>query len=267
MIKAIVTKGLFGRFDYELELTGGVTVLTGPNGAGKSTLLSLTRALSVGLSDEFLRTPFSSFYVVTDKTTAGVEKREGTLMYFIGDKEATPSEVASTVGAIGVTGGKSFLSAALVGGDEFMQYIERLRAIPSLIRDAVGRDESKLALLLKLLSERTSFKKPVATKNDGLVFYDENTGERLPFERLSSGEIALVAFYYELLFGMSDGGLILIDEPETSLHIAWQFTLIDDLYAILELKRGAQAIVSTHSPQVLSKYVDLQVDLGEQYGG
>lgn len=46
MLRRIVYKGLFGIFDYDIELKNeGVTILTGPNGFGKSTILRSIDAL------------------------------------------------------------------------------------------------------------------------------------------------------------------------------------------------------------------------------
>ncbi|MFA5006705.1 MAG: AAA family ATPase [Candidatus Izemoplasmatales bacterium] len=49
MLKSIAIKGLFGRFDYEIELkNGGITIITGPNGFGKSTILKIINAFKNG---------------------------------------------------------------------------------------------------------------------------------------------------------------------------------------------------------------------------
>ena len=96
--------------------------------------------------------------------------------------------------------------------------------------------------------------------------FTDDDGEKLDFLALSAGEIRLTEFYADLLFGTPDGALLLIDEPEVSMHIAWQFTLVDDVKEICRALGGASAIIATHSPQILGGHRDLQVDLGEQYG-
>ena len=70
--------------------------------------------------------------------------------------------------------------------------------------------------------------------------------------------------FYDLIFGSKENLLLLIDEPEISLHIAWQKRFLDDL---LQVSRYAniQAIVATHSPQIVSNHWDIQIDLGELY--
>jgi predicted ATP-dependent endonuclease of OLD family len=72
--------------------------------------------------------------------------------------------------------------------------------------------------------------------------------------------------FYELIFESGDNGLLLIDEPEISLHIAWQKMFMDDLLRIVKYK-GINVIVATHSPQIINNHWERQIDLGEIYGG
>ena len=44
--------------------------------------------------------------------------------------------------------------------------------------------------------------------------------------------------------------LLLMDEPEISLHVQWQNQLIDNLR---KLNSNMQIIISTHSPAIVSK--------------
>lgn len=56
--------------------------------------------------------------------------------------------------------------------------------------------------------------------------------------------------------------MILIDEPELSLHIAWQKDFIEDLSNIIKNKK-INVIIATHSPYITGKYEENQIDLGE----
>ena len=73
--------------------------------------------------------------------------------------------------------------------------------------------------------------------------------------------------YITFPFKLSNVNVLLIDEPEISLHVAWQKEILDDLKKIVELNKNIQVIVSTHSPQIISGNLDIQIDLGEQYNG
>ena len=70
--------------------------------------------------------------------------------------------------------------------------------------------------------------------------------------------------FYNLVFNVQNNGLVLIDEPEISLHVEWQETYLDKLLAICKMN-GLQAIVATHSPNIISSHYDLLVDKGESY--
>ena len=61
--------------------------------------------------------------------------------------------------------------------------------------------------------------------------------------------------FFNLIFASSDL-LVLIDEPEISLHIEWQERFIDDLSEICEMN-NIQALVATHSPNIINDHTDL----------
>ena len=82
---------------------------------------------------------------------------------------------------------------------------------------------------------------------------------------LSSGEKQQIVLYYNLIFELEDKTVLMIDEPEISLHIIWQRDFMDDLLEVIKDK-NIKVIVATHSPQILSNHWDNQVDLGELYG-
>jgi len=65
---------------------------------------------------------------------------------------------------------------------------------------------------------------------------------------------------YHLIYEVPDQGLLLIDEPENSLHVAWQKTIVDDMKEIADIKR-LQIIIATHSPSIVSKGLSMTQDL------
>lgn len=85
-------------------------------------------------------------------------------------------------------------------------------------------------------------------------------GRALDLSGLSSGEQHELVLLYELLFRARPNTLILIDEPELSLHIAWQQQFLRDLLEITKLAR-LTALVATHSPQIIHDRWDLTVEL------
>ncbi len=74
---------------------------------------------------------------------------------------------------------------------------------------------------------------------------------------LSSGERQVVGLIYAASH-MTDGRVVLIDEPEISLHIDWQRKLLPEMVKQLGEK---QLIICTHSPVIASKYRDKMIEL------
>lgn len=121
----------------------------------------------------------------------------------------------------------------------------------------------KLDLLKTIVNVRNGFsnKEMRYTKN-GVVFINAAEKE-IPIEHLSSGEKNDFVLFYELIFKCDSKSLILVDEPEISLHVAWQQEFIDELMEICKLK-NMQAIVATHSPNIVNNHWDLLVDLEDE---
>ena len=119
---------------------------------------------------------------------------------------------------------------------------------------------SKLNLFLDILNQRRlSFKKISISEKNGIVIKNDN-GKILDVKDLSSGEQHEIILLYLLLFKIPENALILIDEPEISLHITWQKDFLKDLSEIIQLRKF-DVIVSTHSPAIINGNWDLTVSL------
>jgi predicted ATP-binding protein involved in virulence len=122
----------------------------------------------------------------------------------------------------------------------------------------------KLNIFTEILNERRfTFKRIDISKEDGFKFTTDNNLP-LALADLSSGEQQEVVLLYELLFKVKAGTLVLIDEPELSLHVVWQEQFLDDLLKIIELQK-INIVVATHSPQIINNYWNLTVDLEENF--
>ncbi len=124
----------------------------------------------------------------------------------------------------------------------------------------------KLDLFDGIVNNRLMFKKLEISREKGFEIIDETTGKPLALEQLSSGEKQVIVMYYDLIFNDNENLLLLIDEPEISMHISWQSKFMEDLIRIAE-HGNFRAIVATHSPDIINGLWDLQIDLGEQYQG
>ncbi|MFM0158773.1 AAA family ATPase, partial [Paraburkholderia sediminicola] len=77
---------------------------------------------------------------------------------------------------------------------------------------------------------------------------------------LSSGEQHEIVLMYDLLFRVRPNTLVLIDEPELSLHVTWQKAFLRDLLGIVAAA-NFDVILATHSPFVVGDRSDLAIAL------
>jgi predicted ATP-binding protein involved in virulence len=117
----------------------------------------------------------------------------------------------------------------------------------------------KIDLLKGIINRRFRHKRMVVSRNSGIRFTTD-TGQPLDPTSLSSGEQHELVMLYELLFKVRRDSLILIDEPEISLHIAWQQEFLQDLSEMVRLS-GFDVLIATHSPQIINDRWDLTVEL------
>jgi len=117
----------------------------------------------------------------------------------------------------------------------------------------------KIELFKEIISNRFRFKKISIDRAVGFKFHDAKK-RALPIESLSSGEQHELVLTYDLIFKTKKHALILIDEPEISLHIAWQKRFLHDLRRIIKLS-PMNVLISTHSPQLIAGNMDLTVQL------
>ncbi|EIH0994195.1 AAA family ATPase, partial [Escherichia coli] len=90
-----------------------------------------------------------------------------------------------------------------------------------------------------------------------------HNGDVIDRNLLSSGEQNQIVLLFNLIFDFVSQKVILIDEPEISLHVAWQQTFLDSLKKIQKINKYEKVIIATHSPQVISKNWELTYDLYE----
>jgi predicted ATP-binding protein involved in virulence len=154
---------------------------------------------------------------------------------------------------------------------------ERLSVLNLVLEDEIEKFAcyekllAKLELFLKIINRLLSPSgKFMSVSSEGISFYStripktESEPREIPLSAISSGEKQLFVLFYSLVF-MSEGkhNLVLIDEPELSMHISWQEEFIDDLLEICR-ENSIQAVVSTHSPNIVNGHFELLVGLSEE---
>lgn len=142
------------------------------------------------------------------------------------------------------------------------QYIKDSKEKLNIFNDI----SKKIDTLMNIINSRFKHKKLYINKERGFEFRstiikDINGNYKfVPVSKLSSGEQNELVLFYELIFKSNKNSLILIDEPEISLHISWQNSFIKDLKEISEIN-NFEVIMATHSPNIIGNYWDNTVKL------
>ena len=166
---------------------------------------------------------------------------------------------------------KELTDAGLLDPSEDEPQLERLDEVDHNKLDVlavyVEDAKEKLAVFDDLFQRVDTFKRLINTRfsyktlnvdKDGFHIIADDTP--LDLENLSSGEQHELVLLYDLLFTVKEGSLILIDEPEISLHVAWQRDILGDLDEIARLS-NLRVLLATHSPTIIGDRWDLVMQL------
>lgn len=119
----------------------------------------------------------------------------------------------------------------------------------------------KISLFLSIINNHYSHKQLTINPETGFIF-KTNDGSNLEPDYLSSGEQHILVLNFELLFNVEPNSIILIDEPELSLHVLWQLQFINDIKEIVNLM-NFDIWVATHSPEIISDHWEYLIDLSK----
>jgi ABC-type transport system involved in cytochrome c biogenesis ATPase subunit len=92
-------------------------------------------------------------------------------------------------------------------------------------------------------------------------FVSRPGGRPLQVSLLSSGEQHLLAMFTLLLFSAESGSLVLIDEPEISMHAAWKHAFLDDIAHVADIN-NLQIVLATHSTSIINGRWELVREMG-----
>ena len=151
-------------------------------------------------------------------------------------------------------------------GETSVQAIETRRDVLSVYVEDMANKlaifaelASKIQLFTRIINGRFLLKSLSIHREHGFVFTSA-TGAQLKPSELSSGEQHELVLFYALLFQMNKNELLLIDEPEISLHVAWQEKFLGDLSEVVKLSE-IDVVVATHSPEIIGDHWNLTVEL------
>lgn len=102
------------------------------------------------------------------------------------------------------------------------------------------------------------YKEMSINQEKGFVFTDDSGTQLAPHD-LSLGEQNVLALFYDLIFHVAPGALVLIDEPDVSLHVVWQREFLSTLWGVATARSGL--LLVTHSPSFIPDSWDMVVPL------
>ena len=128
---------------------------------------------------------------------------------------------------------------------DHLQLLDKYGTDRTLLREPINRFMN----LTNGFLEQTNKRVEVVGRGNLHVFLNESEKSR-PISSLSSGERQLVVMLAHLSLNnnLAASGVFIVDEPELSLHIAWQECFVD---AIREANPSVQLIMATHSPAII----------------
>lgn len=122
----------------------------------------------------------------------------------------------------------------------------------------------KVEVFQTVINDRFHGKSVRVDPDDGLAVYSESD-QPIPLTSLSSGEKHEIVLTHKLLFDFERSSLVMIDEPEISLHVTWQQEFLGDLDKIREVT-GHSFLIATHSPSIVGEHWDRIVEMPLEEG-
>ena len=142
---------------------------------------------------------------------------------------------------------------------------DELKAMTLYVQDT----NKKLEVLIKFLNRvkpliasiNQKFKnKRIQINREVGLSASSSSGQNISLDQLSSGEQHEIVILYDLLYRVLPNTLVMIDEPELSLHIDWQRRFLPELLTIVK-EVGYDVLIATHSPSIIGERDDLMREL------
>jgi predicted ATPase len=252
-----------------------LTFVVGPNGVGKSQhLIELAQANKVGYSIFICNTVHDRSYSL-----------KNTKRFSIKNSASRPANVIKSVltkvlkegthrlnqidRVLSYCGYQSYITITVktgkldkrVEGYTDIPFIQRM--LDLMERSFEGKEQKEfhvnfngdydintIVLLESLFTKSKTFKRFGLVRAVDIDLYRKD-GSRVPLAHASSGELSLITSMMFILSEIEGSNLLLIDEPENSLHPKWQREYVKTLYSLLSYHE-IEIVVATHSPLIVA---------------
>jgi predicted ATP-binding protein involved in virulence len=250
--------------DFRIDFKNGnlynpITVITGINGSGKTTLLrfiheALTSDIFRGalmgeseikiydasdtLNDLYIKMSGSSLQSVR-KASENNSLNENSKFFRLQNRFKKEWNVLFYESCQENTLAELFIK----------NYIDKLIYEEDIVSsEAYSKMREVINKMFEDLNMQIEFDRMDKDKN---VYFRNSQYNNITLKDLSGGERTILTKILPLYLHDYKDGVILIDEPETSLHPNWQFQIIE-LYKKIAERNNNQFIIATHSPQIVA---------------
>ena len=255
-IEKIEIRNIWRKFTLRWErLNPDVNILTGINGSGKTTFFNVTDALLSADVKRLRQYDVEAEAVIDGEaveyargTSAAARKArlEGgtsrTISTFDGplrDRRKMGREESPLLGEL-----KEIVYSVGENANSFSDYRLRATNFPEQAEHINGRIRRFFDTVDRLFAG-TGKRIGIDPLTNQLVFKDGE--ETIGLGKLSSGEKQLLIILLRVFLMDERPYILLMDEPEISLHIEWQYRLFEEIRG---LNPRCQIITSTHSPSL-----------------
>ena len=231
-----------------------INIIVGQNGFGKTTMLNLIKSV-LTKDDKFCKLLKSTVKITTNVGEMYFDGRQmvhkpnfggfenANCFHYVNTFDV-PASKKSTLSQLGIS-----LDAVLYQRTptvySFSDY--RLGMLKDL-KTAMQKQEriDKFFEMINMLFASTGKKIDIDDRNR-VVFRKGHL--TIDMDRLSAGEKQILLLLFTLFLMEDKSNVLLLDEPEISLHVEWQDQLITMMH---ELNPNCQIIMTTHSPSIFA---------------
>ena len=271
-INAIHIKEMWDKFDVDWQLDPKVNILGGINGSGKTTLLNIIGELISGKING-RKKAFQKASIQFDQFTLNYPKnfKNNESIYTIPNFAKIDTFDMPVKDKRKISTENTYLDVELrdlIDGNSadfnFVKLHSKIQTKTIELYEQEKIEEAKIQQqrVIDFFSTIDTFfsktnKRIVFTEDKNIVFLNGN--RQLKTNQLSSGEKQLLVILFQVFLQEEQPYILLLDEPEISLHLNWQFKLIE---TIQNINPNCQLIIATHSPAIFGEgWGDKVVDI------
>ncbi len=256
MIHSIEIRNLWRKYDFLWEnLNPDVNILIGINGSGKTTLFNIIDSIMLADVKRLkaygveVKIELDDYAVRFHQKMTGAElktvlkkvkyQKISTFDVPFRDRPKAGKEYSQLYNELhtivyDIGGNSPSFSDYRLKATNFPEQADRINKRIRTLFETVDRLFAKTGKIIQ-----------IDPHTNHLVFIDD--GEVIPLYKLSSGEKQLLLILMRVLMMEEEPYILLMDEPEISLHIEWQYIPFEE---IRRLNHNCQIITSTHSPSL-----------------